>query len=90
MMSQRVIPEVTEDEPDEVTRAPNAIPQEHILDAAYDLLTESADASGTSGDVEWNFEKFLLSAEGRVLGRFRPAVEPDDADLRALIDAELS
>lgn len=59
-------------------------------DAAYDLLTESADAAGTSGDVEWNFEKFLLSAEGRVLGRFRPAVEPDDADLRALIDAELS
>ena len=38
MMSQRVIPEVTDDEPDEVTRAPNAIPQEHILDAAYDLL----------------------------------------------------
>ena len=38
MMSQRVMPEVTDDEPDEVTRAPNAIPQEHILDAAYDLL----------------------------------------------------
>ena len=32
------MPEVTDDEPDEVTRAPNAIPQEHILDAAYDLL----------------------------------------------------
>lgn len=59
-------------------------------DAAYDVLTETADSAGASGDVEWNFEKFLLSADGRVLGRFRPEVEPDDADLRALIDAQLS
>ncbi|MFO7253840.1 MAG: glutathione peroxidase, partial [Actinomycetes bacterium] len=31
-----------------------------------------------AGDVQWNFEKFLLDAEGRVVARFRPRVEPED------------
>ena len=45
---------------------------------AYDVLTATSDADGDSGDVQWNFEKFLLDAEGRVVGRYRPQTQPDD------------
>jgi len=40
-------------------------------------------------DVLWNFEKFLVSREGKVVARFAPNVEADDAALVAAIDAEL-
>lgn len=44
----------------------------------YRELTAFPDADGNAGDVQWNFEKFLLDAEGRVVARFRPRVEPED------------
>jgi glutathione peroxidase len=51
----------------------------------YDRLTAVADADGRAGEVEWNFEKFLLSPTGEVVGRFRPQVEPeDDQVIRAI------
>jgi glutathione peroxidase len=40
--------------------------------------------------VQWNFEKFLVSREGRVVGRFAPDIAPDDPALRLAIDAQLS
>jgi glutathione peroxidase len=46
-------------------------------DAVYDVLTRIPDADGTAGDVQWNFEKFLVGSDGSVLARFRPLVEPD-------------
>ncbi|MCU7820866.1 glutathione peroxidase [Kitasatospora sp. DSM 101779] len=52
-------------------------------------LTEVADAEGTAGDVQWNFEKFLLSADGTVVGRFRPRTEPEADELVAAIEAQL-
>lgn len=42
------------------------------------------------GDVLWNFEKFLVSRDGKVVGRFAPDVTPDDPRLVAAIDAELA
>ena len=42
----------------------------------YAELTKTADADGKAGDVTWNFEKFLVSAEGKVIARFRPRTEP--------------
>ena len=42
----------------------------------YGELTEVADGEGTAGDVQWNFEKFLVAPGGEVVGRFRPGVEP--------------
>ncbi|HEX3708165.1 MAG TPA: glutathione peroxidase [Mycobacteriales bacterium] len=59
-------------------------------DAVYDVLTAEADAEGNAGDIQWNFEKFVVSRDGEVLGRFRPMVEPDDAALRSCIDQALS
>jgi glutathione peroxidase len=40
-------------------------------------------------EVLWNFEKFLVSRDGKVVGRFVPATKPDDAELVAAIEAEL-
>lgn len=53
-------------------------PERHPL---YAKLTKAADADGEAGDVQWNFEKFLLSPDGKVVGRFRPKVEPGATEL---------
>ena len=55
----------------------------------FAVLTEAADAEGHTGDVRWNFEKFLLDADGTVVARFGPQVEPDDAAITSAIDAAL-
>ena len=55
----------------------------------YGELVETADADGEAGDVKWNFEKFLVSPSGQVVGRFRPQVEPEDAAIVAAIEAQL-
>lgn len=55
----------------------------------YAALTEVPDAMGVAGDVQWNFEKFLLSPTGEIVGRFRPQTEPDDPTLVAAIEAQL-
>ncbi len=55
----------------------------------YTELTEVPDAEGQAGDVTWNFEKFLVSPGGEVVGRFRPQVEPEDPVLVGAIEAQL-
>jgi glutathione peroxidase len=52
-------------------------------------LVEEPNEKGETGDVSWNFEKFLLDADGKVVARFRPKVEPDDPRLVAAIEAVL-
>ena len=56
----------------------------------YAALTETADSEGTAGDVEWNFEKFLVSRDGSVVGRFRSRTEPDDPVLLAAVEHDLA
>jgi glutathione peroxidase len=53
-------------------------------------LTETADSDGDAGDVKWNFEKFLVSRNGAVAGRFRSNVELDDPDLLAAVEKDLA
>ena len=55
----------------------------------YAELTKMADADGDSGDVQWNFEKFLVGADGEVLARFRPRTEPEDDTVVKAIEAAL-
>ena len=55
----------------------------------YEELTRSADAEGQAGDVQWNFEKFLVSSDGDVLDRFRPGTEPEDPALVSALEAAL-
>ena len=52
-------------------------------------LTKTADAGGEAGDVQWNFEKFLLAPGGEVVNRFRPRTEPDAPEVIAAIEAVL-
>jgi glutathione peroxidase len=52
-------------------------------------LTEQSDSAGESGDVAWNFEKFLISPQGEVVGRFRPQTDPEAPELVAAIEAQL-
>jgi glutathione peroxidase len=62
-------------------------PDRHPL---FDELTSYADADGHDGDVRWNFEKWLISPEGKVIGRFGTKVEPDDPGLLEAIDAAVA
>ena len=52
-------------------------------------LTKAPDAAGEAGDVQWNFEKFLVSPDGEVVNRFRPRTEPDAAEVIEAIEAVL-
>ena len=61
-------------------------PEQHPLFAE---LTAVADASGHTGDVRWNFEKWLVSPDGKVVARYSPQLEPDDPTLVADIEAQL-
>ena len=56
----------------------------------YEELTATPDAEGTAGDITWNFEKFLVSGTGEVIGRFRPQVEPEDPIIVDAIEAALN
>ena len=55
----------------------------------YDELTAIPDPDGAAGDVQWNFEKFLLGPDGTVLARFRPRTVPDDPEVLAAIEKHL-
>lgn len=55
----------------------------------YEELTATPDAEGQAGDIQWNFEKFLVSPEGEVVARFRPLVPPDDPTLVSAVEAQL-
>jgi len=48
-----------------------------------------ADAEGHTGDIRWNFEKFLVSSDGHVLARFSPQIEPEAPELVTAIEAAL-
>ena len=53
----------------------------------YRALTQVPDADGEAGDIQWNFEKFLVGSDGTVLARFRPQTTPDDPAVVAAIEA---
>ncbi|WP_030615834.1 glutathione peroxidase [Streptomyces achromogenes] len=55
----------------------------------YERLVGFADADGHSGDIRWNFEKFLIGRDGRVVARFSPQTEPDSAEVVAAIESQL-
>ena len=55
----------------------------------YTELTTVEDAAGEAGDVQWNFEKFLVGTDGETLARIRPRTEPDADEVVALIESHL-
>jgi glutathione peroxidase len=55
----------------------------------YAELTAAPDANGKAGDIQWNFEKFLVRGDGTVAARFRPRTMPDSAEVLVAIEANL-
>jgi glutathione peroxidase len=61
--------------------------QRHPL---FQQLVDTPDAEGHTGDIRWNFEKFLVDGDGNVVGRFAPQVVPDDPQIVSAIESNLS
>jgi glutathione peroxidase len=62
-------------------------PDRHPL---FDTLTEVAGADGYTGDVRWNFEKWVIDADGTVVARFKPKTDPEAPEVLAALDAVLA
>ena len=58
--------------------------------ALYQTLTQVTDGEGHSGDIRWNFEKFLVSRDGAIVSRFKPQTTPDSAEVMAAIKDQLA
>ncbi|WP_055587520.1 glutathione peroxidase [Peterkaempfera griseoplana] len=52
-------------------------------------LTQVEDASGEAGDVQWNFEKWVVSPKGEAVARIRPRTEPESDEVVAAIEGQL-
>ena len=55
----------------------------------YEELTATPDTEGEAGDIQWNFEKFLVAPGGDVVSRFRPGVEPEAGEITSAIESHL-
>jgi glutathione peroxidase len=60
------------------------------IDPLFEYLTSAATNPGFAGDIKWNFNKFLIGRDGRVLARFEPQVEPGSAEVTSAIEKALS
>jgi glutathione peroxidase len=56
----------------------------------YQFLTDKAVHPQTGGEIKWNFTKFLVGPDGRVLARFEPEVTPDAPQVTSAIEKALS
>lgn len=56
----------------------------------YKFLTSPETNPGFDGDITWNFEKFLIGKDGKVVKRFPPRVAPQNAEVVSAIEAELA
>ena len=56
----------------------------------YQQLVVKPDETGTAGDIQWNFEKFLVSQDGDVVRRFRPQTDPESEEVVAAIESALA
>lgn len=54
----------------------------------YQYLTKPADPTG-AGDIQWNFTKFLVGRDGKVVNRFEPQVGPEAPELISAIEGIL-
>ena len=59
------------------------------IDPLYQFLTSKETNGEFAGDIKWNFEKFLIGRDGKVVKRFAPPVKPDAPEVIEAIEAEL-
>lgn len=55
----------------------------------YKQLTATDAKPAGSGNISWNFEKFVIGKDGKVVARFSPKTKPDDKEVVATIETEL-
>jgi len=55
----------------------------------YKYLTDKQSDPQFGGDVKWNFNKFLVGRDGKIIGRFEPAVKPESAEVAQAIEKAL-
>jgi glutathione peroxidase len=55
----------------------------------YTELTATPDAQGEAGDIQWNFEKFLVSPNGNIVARFRPQTKPESDEILQAVESLL-
>ena len=55
----------------------------------YQQLVDVSDAEGHTGDIRWNFEKFLVAPGGEVVARFNPMTEPTADEIVAAVEKVL-
>ena len=55
----------------------------------YQFLTDKQANPKTGGDIQWNFTKFLVGKDGKVIARFESAVTPESADVTSAIEKAL-
>jgi glutathione peroxidase len=60
------------------------------IDPLYKFLTDKATDPQFSGDIEWNFGKFIIGRNGEVVARFAPGLHPDRPEVVSVIEAELA
>jgi glutathione peroxidase len=58
--------------------------------ALYERLVDFADAEGHTGDIRWNFEKFLIGRDGSVVARFSPQTEPESDEVVSAVEGALA
>jgi glutathione peroxidase len=56
----------------------------------YEFLTSKESNPGFDGEIRWNFDKFLVGRDGKVVKRFHPKVTPDSPEVIQAIEAELA
>ena len=56
----------------------------------YQFLTDKTANPQTGGEIQWNFTKFLIGPDGRVMARFEPAITPDSPEITAAIEKALA
>jgi len=60
------------------------------IDPLFEYLTSAETNPGFSGEIKWNFNKFLVGRDGRVLARFEPKVEPGSPEVTSAIEKALA
>jgi glutathione peroxidase len=55
----------------------------------YKYLTDKQTDPQFGGDVKWNFNKFLVGRDGKIIGRFEPAVKPESPEVAQAIEKAL-
>ena len=55
----------------------------------YKYLTDKQTDPEFAGEIKWNFNKFLIGRDGKIIGRFEPPVKPESPEVTQAIDKAL-